>query len=125
MDSLEIDDNKPEETDNKGLILCHECNIMTPGIVSNDVPWYIYIIGIIGLFIIGKLFLIVVPFLVLTLKNQIRRCPECHDVLENKNLFSIESLNDEVFTLRLSDIVIVLDRKNAYILSGLLFFILC
>jgi len=107
MEISNPDNETNPNKENKGLIVCPECNISTPGIVSNDVPWYIYIVGILGLFIIGKLFLIVVPFLVLTLKNQIRRCPECHDVLEQKNLFSIESLNDEVFTLKLSDVVIV------------------
>ena len=59
------------------------------------------------------------------MKNQIRRCPECHGILEAKNMFSVESLDDEVFTFKLSDMIVVLNRKYLYLFVVILFGILC
>jgi hypothetical protein len=122
-DTVDLQPPQPKET--IGEIRCPECNITTPGIVSMDVPWYIYLVGILGLLLIGKLFIILIPFLVLTMKNQIRRCPECHGILEAKNMFSVESLDDEVFTFKLSDMIIILKKKYLYVFVVVLFGVLC
>lgn len=121
---IEVIQHQEPKQNIEGEIICVECNIKTAGIVTTENPWYIYMITLVGLFIIGKYFIQLAPFVFLTMKNQIRRCPECHDIIETKNMFSVEKLAEDIITFKLSDIVIVLSRKNAYIALSVLAFIL-
>lgn len=46
-------------------------------------------------------------------------------LLEAKNMFSVESLDDEVFTFKLSDMIIILKKKYLYVFVVVLFGVLC
>ena len=69
---------------------------MTPGIVTTEVPIIVMIGSLISLLLFGKYTFIIAPIFFLILKNQVRRCPECDIVLEQKLQFSFDSKNDAV-----------------------------
>lgn len=80
----------------EGSIRCEDCNIMTPGIITTEIPVIVYLVTMISLIFIGKWTFLIAPVVFLVLKNQIRRCPECQMIIETKILFSVKSTHDAV-----------------------------
>lgn len=111
----------------EGIVKCEECNLLTPGIITTEIPVFVYLGCMILLFFIGKYTFIIAPVVFLVLKNQIRRCPECQMIIESKLLFSIKSTHDAVramshqsltskyFTLKCNDMIVVIHKKWAMI----------
>lgn len=100
----------------QGIVTCPDCGIQGPGIVTNEVPLFIFVGVVVLLFVIGKWAFVVAPFLFLLIHSQIRTCTNCGHIIEQKLQMSIKAVNESVYTMKFSgDLVVVVSKRYAMI----------
>lgn len=105
----------------EGSVVCPDCGVRGPGIVTSEVPLFIFVLNILMLFFIGKWAFLVTPFLFLLIQSQIRTCISCGHIIEQKLQFSVKAVNESVYTLKFSgDLVVVISKRYAMIAGSLL-----
>jgi predicted RNA-binding Zn-ribbon protein involved in translation (DUF1610 family) len=114
-----------ETKDIEGSVVCPDCGVRGPGIVTSEVPLFIFVLNILMLFVIGKWAFLVTPFLFLLIQSQIRTCTSCGHIIEQKLQFSVKAVNESVYTLRFSgDLVVVVSKRYSMIAGSLLLLLL-
>lgn len=127
VDTQPNDDGTDDATDIveakelEGSVVCSECGVQGPGIISSEIPIAVYAIVLILIIVIGKWAFVIAPFLFLLINSQIRTCSSCGHVIEQKLQFSVKSVNEQVYTMKFSgDLVIVISKRYSMIIGSVL-----
>ena len=105
----------------EGSVVCPECNLRGPGIVSTEIPVQVYVAVIILLYAIGKWAFLIAPFLFLLINSQVRTCNNCGNIIEQKMQLSFKAVNESVYTVKFSgDLVIVISKRYAMVIGSVL-----
>lgn len=105
----------------EGSVVCPECGANGPGIITSEIPVFVYAAVLIMILVIGKWAFLIAPFLFLLINSQIRTCNACGFVIEQKMQFSVRSVNEQVYTMKFSgDLVIVISKRYAMIIGSVL-----
>eukprot|EP01015_Nassula_variabilis_P036577 TRINITY_DN9478_c0_g1_i6.p2 TRINITY_DN9478_c0_g1~~TRINITY_DN9478_c0_g1_i6.p2 ORF type:complete len:310 (+),score=42.75 TRINITY_DN9478_c0_g1_i6:67-996(+) len=102
------------------LYKCPHCEQKTYGFISKEASCFTYVVSIMSVLMFGFFSLLILPILIEASKTSVKRCTECMEVTEQKELFSLPSLRDEVLSFKFGSCVIVISRKYAIFGIGIL-----
>lgn len=99
-------------------MMCRRCDSKVACFSKSESTYFTLIAACIVILVCGIWSFCVLPFAVPLSKAIVVRCAKCSTKLETKQPFGLFSLQDEIFTLKFGDCIIVMTRT--YFLVGLL-----
>lgn len=97
---------------------CSECE-GEESFLQKEASFFTYITSFLAFLTFGFLAIFIIPLIVESSKSIVKRCADCYCVLEERELFSLPSLKDEILDIRLGKCSFVISRKYAIVIITL------
>ncbi|CAD8043760.1 unnamed protein product [Paramecium primaurelia] len=116
-------DEQQEGVVDSKLPVCPNCGSAKESILEQVPSPASFIISLICLLYCGIWCIFIIPLVFQSTKIIIKRCYYCNSELEKRNYFQLPNINDQILQFRFGNCIIVVSRKYAMILLGIIFII--
>jgi len=123
--SLATVDQFADDFGDEPIYKCTNCASKNPGYEEKEGSLLTVIAAVLSLIVFKLYAFLILPLVIEATKTVIKKCVKCDHVLDKQELLSLPSLTDNILSFKCGNCAVVLSRKYALALIGVLIVIWC